>query len=88
MGWENAEGHIGTVNMAAERHAVADSWQHPYKVPKPPPPTTARAVPLAEEPVGVVLVVSVLETAEALPEALALDHPEGSVILPMARLMV
>ena len=47
----------------------------------PPSRTTALAVPTAEEPAGVVLVLRVADTAEDLPEALALDHPDGRVTL-------
>ena len=50
----------------------------------PPSRTTALAVPMAEEPAGVVLVLRVDDTAEELPEALALDHPDGKVALATA----
>ena len=38
---------------------------------------------MAEEPAGVVLVLRVEDTAEDLPEALALDLPDGRLDLQM-----
>ena len=49
--------------------------------PLAPSRTTALAVPTAEEPSGVVLVLRVEDTAEELPEALALDQPDGRLTL-------
>ena len=49
----------------------------------PPSRTTALAVPTAEEPAGVVLVLRVADAAEEVPEALALDHPDGRDTLAM-----
>lgn len=43
--------------------------------------TTARAVPLAELPDGVVLVLRLADAADALPEALALALPDAKVVL-------
>ena len=39
---------------------------------------------MAEEPAGVVLVLRVDDTSEELPEALALDHPDGKAALATA----
>ena len=49
----------------------------------PPSRTAALAVPTADEPAGVVLVLRVEDTAEYRPEALALDHPDGRLTLAM-----
>ena len=38
---------------------------------------------MAEEPAGVVLVLRVEDAAEELPDARALDHPDGTVTLAM-----
>lgn len=43
--------------------------------------TTARAVPRAELPDGVVLVLRLADAADALPEALALALPDAKVVL-------
>ena len=47
----------------------------------PPSRTAALAVPTAEDPARLMLVLKVDDTAEALPDALALDHPDGRVTL-------
>ena len=48
-----------------------------------PSRATALAVPTAEEPAAVVLVLRVAEAADNQPEALALDHPDGRLTLAM-----
>ena len=57
--------------------------RHRTRLPPAPSRTTALAVPTAEEPAGVVLVVRVAEAADDRPEALVLDHPDGRLTLAM-----
>ena len=67
---------------SAPHHLLPPTFRHVVQgYAFPPSRTTALAVPMAEEPAGVVLVLRVDDTAEALPEALALDHPDGTVTL-------